>query len=63
MRAGSRSTASVATLGVIVSILYLVLAKPAFRAAGVPAVVREPGGARVVPSGLQSLLETMRPMP
>jgi len=45
-----------ATLVVILTILWLVLAKPEIGLAGLPAWMREPGG-------LQSLLETMSPMP
>ena len=45
-----------ATLVVILAILWLVLAKPEIGLAGIPAWMREPGG-------LQSLLETMRPIP
>jgi len=45
-----------ATIGVILSILYLVLAKPHLDLAGFPDWLRKPGG-------LQSLLETMSPMP
>lgn len=44
------------TLTVILVILGLVLAKPPVDLAGLPGWLREPGG-------LQSLLETMRPIP
>lgn len=47
---------STAALGVILSILYLVLAKPHFDVGIVPEWLRKPGG-------LHSLLETMSPMP
>jgi protoporphyrinogen IX oxidase len=47
---------TVATLGAIVAILWLVLAKPGFSLDDLPEWLRKPGG-------LQSLLDTMRPMP
>jgi protoporphyrinogen IX oxidase len=48
--------ATVLTVGVISAILVLVLAKPALDLAVFPEVMHEPGG-------LQSLFETMMPMP
>lgn len=49
-------SATVATFCVISAILMLVLAKPAFDLGGLPDWLRRPGG-------LQSLLETIRPIP
>ena len=49
-------TATTATTVVIAAILWLVLAKPDFDLAMLPAVMHQPGG-------LQSLLDTMVPMP
>jgi putative membrane protein len=49
-------SATTATLGAILAILVLVLAKPQIGVASLPQWMREPGG-------LQSLLETMRPIP
>lgn len=51
-----QAVAVAGTLAAILAILWLVLAKPAFDPDMVPAWAREPGG-------LQSLLETMMPIP
>ncbi len=51
-----QAAGTLATLATIGVILWLVLAKPGFDLDGLPEWLRRPGG-------LQSLLETMRPMP
>lgn len=51
-----QAATNTATVGTILAILYLVLAKPHIDVTAAPAWLREPGG-------LQSLLETMSPIP
>jgi len=49
-----------ATAGAVGLILWIVLAKPQVDLALLPEVMHRPGG---LPAGLQSLLDTIRPMP